>query len=53
MKEENNNSESIKKRFYKLNKEELKLIELLDNIKSESSTYLYLPPPMSDPAGSA
>lgn len=42
MKEENNNnSESIKKRFYKLSKEKLKLIELLDNIKPESSPYLY------------
>lgn len=40
-KETKNNNAKEKKRFYKLSKDELKLIELLDNIKSESSPYLY------------
>lgn len=52
MEEENKNSGITKKRFYKLSKEELKLIELLDNIKSESSPYLYGMPPTAPISGS-
>ncbi len=51
MEKETKNSKE-KKRFYKLSKEELKLIELLANIKSESSPYLYGMPPTAPIAGS-
>ena len=54
MEKKNKNKNNLeRKRFYKLSKEELKLIELLANIKADSSPYLYgQPPTMGPDAGS-
>lgn len=51
MKKENKDSKSIKERFYKLSKEELKLIKILANIKSEDLSCLYGFGPSVDTGG--